>query len=83
MIIETTSNRLYRQDVQKFIDEHRDILDAIIQQNSVEAYEKTRRHLIETYLTYSRLAGAGLEKDIDRRIRQDRDTPSLPDNRQP
>ena len=83
MIIETTSNRLDRQDVQKFIDEHRDILDAIIQQNSVEAYEKTRRHLIETYLTYSRLAGAGLEKDIDRRIRQDRDTASQPDNRQP
>ncbi len=73
LIIETTSTQLNRGDVQKFIDEHREILDAIIKQNSAEAYEKTRRHLIETYLTYSRVAGASLEKDIDRRIRHDCD----------
>ncbi len=71
MIIETTSDQLNREDVQKFIHEHQDILDAIIKQKSGEAYEKTRRHLIETYLTYSRVAGAGLENNIDRRIRQD------------
>ena len=71
MIIETTSDQLDRQDVQKFIDEHRDILDAIIRRKSTEAYEKTRRHLIETYLTYSRVAGTSLENDIDHRIRQD------------
>ena len=82
LIIETTSDRLDRQDVQKFIDEHHAILDAIIEQNSAEAYEKTRRHLVETYLTYSRVANAGLEKDIDRRIRLDRDILSQPESRQ-
>jgi GntR family transcriptional repressor for pyruvate dehydrogenase complex len=73
LIIETTSTRIGKSGVQKFIDEHRDILEAIIKQNSAEAYEKTRRHLIETYLTYSRVAGTELENDIDRRIRQDCD----------
>ena len=73
LIIETTSTRIGRNGVQKFINEHRDILDAIIKQNSAEAYEKTRRHLIETYLTYSKVAGTELENDIDRRIRQDCD----------
>jgi DNA-binding FadR family transcriptional regulator len=70
MIIDRTSDILSPSQVIKFIDEHRDILDSIIKQNSAEAYEKSRRHLLETYLTYSKHAPKSLQKDIDRRIRQ-------------
>ncbi len=73
LIIDRTSAILSRAQIQKFIDEHRDILDSIIKQNSAEAYEKSRRHLLETYLTYSKVAPESLQKDIDRRIRQDAD----------
>ena len=71
LMIDRTQYRLDRADIQKFIDEHRDILDSIIMQNSAEAYEKTRRHLLETYVTYSRVAPDECTKDIDRRIKQD------------
>jgi DNA-binding FadR family transcriptional regulator len=71
MIIENTQKRLSRADIHKFITEHRDILDCIIKQNSAEAYEKTRRHLLETYATYARVAPGECSKDIDRRIKQD------------
>ena len=70
LIIDRTSDILGSSQVQKFIDEHRDILDSIIKQSSAEAYEKTRRHLLETYLTYAKHAPKSLHKDIDRRIRQ-------------
>ena len=73
LMIDRTQDRLNRKDIQKFIDEHRDILDSIIRQNSVEAHEKTRRHLLETYLTYSRVAPDECTQDIDRRIKQDYD----------
>ncbi|MCG6894324.1 MAG: FadR family transcriptional regulator [Desulfobacteraceae bacterium] len=71
LIIEKTRTRLNRKDIRKFIQEHRDILDSIIKQNSSEAYEKTRRHLLETYMTYARVSPDGQEPAIDRRIKQD------------
>jgi DNA-binding FadR family transcriptional regulator len=71
LMIDRTHELLSRKDVYKFIDEHRDILDSIIKQNSAEAHEKTRRHLLETYITYSRVAPDECTKDIDRRIKQD------------
>lgn len=71
LIIEKTQSKLDRPSIQKFIDEHREILDAIIKQNSAEAYEKTRRHLLETYVTYSRVAPDECAQDIDQRIKQD------------
>ena len=71
LIIEKTHTKLGRPSIQKFIDEHRLILDAIIKQNSAEAYEKTRRHLLETYITYSRVAPDDCAQDIDRRIKRD------------
>jgi DNA-binding FadR family transcriptional regulator len=71
LIIDRTRDILSPAQVRKFIDEHRDILDSIIKQNSAEAYEKNRRHLLETYLTYAKHAPKSLHKDIDRRIRQD------------
>jgi GntR family transcriptional regulator, transcriptional repressor for pyruvate dehydrogenase complex len=71
LIIEKTHTKLGRPSIKKFIEEHRAILDAIIKQNSAEAYEKTRRHLLETYVTYSRVAPDECTRDIDRRIKQD------------
>lgn len=73
LIIDRTSTILSKTQIHKFINEHRDILDSIIKQNSAEAYEKTRRHLLSTYTTYSVSAPKSLHKDIDRRIRQDGD----------
>lgn len=69
LIIDRTQTRLSRQDIQKFIDEHRTILDSISRKNPIEAYEKTRRHLLETYLTYSRVAPNECDPDMDRRIK--------------
>lgn len=71
LMIDRTQTQLNRKDILKFIAEHRDILDSITKQNSAEAYEKTRRHLLETYLTYSRVAPDECTKDIDHRIKQD------------
>jgi DNA-binding FadR family transcriptional regulator len=79
MIIEKTQTRLNRKDIQKFIDEHREILDSITTQNSAEAYEKTRRHLLETYATYSRVAPEEHAMEIDRRIKKDFETESFLD----
>lgn len=72
LIIEHTRERIDRPGIQKFINEHREILDAIAIQDPQAAYEKTRRHLHETYATYARVAPSELAQDIDRRIRQDR-----------
>jgi DNA-binding FadR family transcriptional regulator len=71
LMIDRTQHRLNREDILKFIGEHRDILASIDKQNPEEAYQKTRRHLLETYLTYSRVAPDECTKDIDQRIRQD------------
>lgn len=71
MIIELTRDRLDRQTIQNFIQEHREILDTIIKQNSAEAYESTRRHLLETYQAYIRIMPDEQSRKIDRRIRQD------------
>jgi GntR family transcriptional regulator, transcriptional repressor for pyruvate dehydrogenase complex len=70
LIIDRTQTRLSRKDIQKFIDDHRSILDSITGQNPAEAYEKTTRHLLETYLTYSRVAPNECDPDMDRRIKQ-------------
>ncbi len=73
MIIEWTHTKLKRHDIHQFIQWHREILDAIIKQNSAEAYEMTRRHLLETYLAYCRVIPKERAREIDRRIRQDYD----------
>jgi DNA-binding FadR family transcriptional regulator len=70
LIIDRTQTRLSREDIQKFIDEHRSILNSISGKNPTEAYEKSRRHLLETYLTYSRVAPNECDPDMDRRIKR-------------
>jgi GntR family transcriptional repressor for pyruvate dehydrogenase complex len=71
LIIERTRTQLGHRQIRNFIADHQNILDSIVKQNSQEAYEKTRRHLLETYIAYSRIAPDQCNKDIDRRIKQD------------
>ncbi|MBN2034651.1 MAG: FadR family transcriptional regulator [Deltaproteobacteria bacterium] len=71
LIIEKTQTQLTGQHLQEFIGEHRDILDSISKKSPAEAYEKTRRHLLKTYITYSKVFPEAHETGIDRRIRQD------------
>lgn len=55
MIIEMTHTKLDKQGVSKLISEHRLILDAIASGNPEEAYERTKKHLVETYNTYTKI----------------------------
>ena len=68
MIIEETSALIDRTVIEKFIGEHRVILDAIIRKNAAEAYEKTRSHLLETYRAYTSVMPEAYGSNIDRRI---------------
>ena len=70
-IIELTRTRLKRQVIHKFIQGHREILDAIIKRNSAQAYEMTRRHLLATYQAYAQVMPADEVQEIDRRIQQE------------
>ena len=71
LMIEKTHTKLGRPAIETFIEGHRAILNAIIKQTPADAYEKTRHHLLETYVTYSRVAPDGCAQDIDQRIKQD------------
>ena len=68
MIIEETSALIDRPVIEKFIGDHRVILDAIIRENAADAYEKTRSHLLETYRAYTSVMPEETRRDIDRRI---------------
>jgi hypothetical protein len=67
-IIKETISLINWAILEKFIDWHHVILDAIVRKNDTEAFDKTRRHLLETFQVYP----SGIpEKDlshIDRRI---------------
>ena len=70
-IIELTRRQLKREVIQRFIDGHREILDAIKRRNSKDAYEMTRRHLLDTYQAYARVMPEDQLQEIDRRIQQE------------
>lgn len=70
LIIEKTSSKLDKPAIVKLIGEHHEILEAIIKQDARLAYDKTKQHLIETYITYSQVYPEGFDKEMDMRIRQ-------------
>ena len=72
-IIELTQTRLKRQVIHKFIQGHREILDAIIRRDSAEAHEMTRRHLLDTYQAYIQVMPEDQSQEIDRRIQQEKE----------
>ena len=68
-IIEMTHTKLDKKAIEKFISEHREILDAIVKRKPEEAFERTKKHLIETYYTYSKIIPDSYDEDVDKRIR--------------
>jgi len=70
-LIELTRTQLKRQVIQEFIQGHREILDAIVKHSPAEAYEMTRRHLLDTYQAYTHVMPEDEVQEIDRRIRQE------------
>jgi len=68
MIIEMTHERLEKSAILKLISEHRIILEAIINKNPKEAFQRTKTHLIETYYTYSKIIPNSYDANIDKRI---------------
>ena len=70
-IIEKTRSQLKRRVIQKFIQGHREILDAIVQRDAAQAYEMTRKHLLDTYQAYTQVMPEDQIQEIDRRIQQE------------
>ena len=69
MLIEMTHTKLDKKGIAKLISEHRAILDAIVENNPQQAYERTKKHLLETYYTYSRIIPNSQDALVDKRIR--------------
>jgi len=55
IIIKMTFTKLDKKGIAKLISEHRSILDAIAEKNPAAAFERTKKHLVETYYTYSKI----------------------------
>jgi len=68
MIIEMTHTKLDKEGIAKLISEHRSILEAIAEGNPQLAFERTRKHLVETYYTYAEILPNVLDPDAAERI---------------
>jgi GntR family transcriptional repressor for pyruvate dehydrogenase complex len=71
LIIEETSKLIDKEVIAMFIQEHRVILDAIVRQSDLEAYEKTRQHLLDTYQAYARVMPEESRNGIYRRLQRE------------
>jgi DNA-binding FadR family transcriptional regulator len=70
MIIKMTHSKVDKERVSKFIAEHRSILEAIVAEEPDEAFLRTKKHLIETYHTYSTILPDKIDRYAERRIRR-------------
>jgi DNA-binding FadR family transcriptional regulator len=52
-IIDMTQHDVDASTINRFIEQHRTILQAIIDQNPTDAFNKTKQHLMDTYKLYS------------------------------
>lgn len=68
LIIEGSQKKLDTQGILKLISEHRAILNAIAAGNGEKAFEKTQRHLLETYHTYSKILPGVRDEGVRKRI---------------
>jgi len=68
MIIEMTHTKLDSRGISKLISEHRLILEAIAAGNAVEAFERTQRHLVETYRIYTKIFPDNIDPFASKRI---------------
>lgn len=69
VLIEMSQANLDKNDIHNLINEHRYILDAIIQKELDEAYERTKNHLIKTYHMYSQMFPHADNKSIENYIK--------------
>lgn len=67
-LIEITKTKLDKKTILKHISEHRAILKAIEKEDGDEACEDTRRHLMETYRTYSSIITEVQDQSLEDRI---------------
>ena len=70
MIIEMTRTKLDKQGISKLISEHRLILDAVADGNPEEAFLRTKKHLVETYATYTKIFPDIVDRLAAKRIRR-------------
>ncbi len=70
MIIEMTRTKLDKKGIAKLISDHRSILEAIASGNPEWAFTRTKKHLLETYYTYTRLLPDIIDRFADQRIRR-------------
>jgi GntR family transcriptional repressor for pyruvate dehydrogenase complex len=69
VLIEMSKTKLDKNDIHNLINEHRYILDSIIQKELDEAYERTKNHLIKTYHMYSQMFPHKDNKSIENYIK--------------
>ncbi len=69
LIIEMTQKRLDKEAIRKLISEHREIKNAIASGDPLTAFEMTKKHLLETYYTYSKIMPEGYDEKTDRHIK--------------
>jgi len=70
MIIEMTHTKLDKKVIAKLISEHRSILNAIAAKSPEEAFKNTKKHLLETYYTYTKILPDEVDRAANRRIRR-------------
>ncbi|MBW1668045.1 MAG: FadR family transcriptional regulator [Deltaproteobacteria bacterium] len=68
VIIEMSQAKLDKNGILNLINEHRHILDSIIQKKSDIAYERTKNHLIKWYYMYSQMFPHADNKKIEKCI---------------
>lgn len=69
MIIELTHTKLDQKGIKKLVSEHRKIIDAIENKDPRGAFERTKRHLLETYNTYSKIIPETSDQSVQERIK--------------
>ena len=69
MLIELTQTKLDEKGILKLVSEHRTILEAIAQKEPERAFEMTKRHLLETFDTYSKIMPGPRDLRVGKRIK--------------
>ena len=69
MIIEMTHTKLDKKGIKKLVSEHRKIIEAIENKDAEGAFERTKKHLLETYNTYSKIIPETFDHSVQKRIK--------------
>ena len=69
MIIEMTQTKLSEERIRKLISDHRAILDAIANKEPEKAFSAAKKHLLDTYHTYSTIMPDIRDPEVNKRIK--------------